>query len=171
MRTRSSLFIWITTVCGLMFLQKHIGIYCIYLFVHLIDSIHINEVSPWWMSNEYIWITAVSLRMVILEKIACYTRKALYFNTLRPRQYGHNSPDGIFKCFLSKNVWISINISLKFVPCGPIPIFQHWFGWWLGADQVIIHYLNQWWLVYWRIHPSLSLNGLRRWYPTLGILT
>ena len=29
--------------------------------------------------------------------------------------------DNIFKCiFLNENVWISINISLKFVPKGPI---------------------------------------------------
>ena len=35
----------------------------------------------------------------------------------------------IFKCiFLNENVWISIKISLKFVPKGPISkIFQHWF--------------------------------------------
>ena len=43
------------------------------------------------------------------------------FNTLRPRQNGHPFPDDIFKrIFLNKNVWISIKISLKFVPKGPI---------------------------------------------------
>ena len=43
------------------------------------------------------------------------------FNTLRPRQNGRHFPDGIFKwIFLNENVWISINISLKFVPNGPI---------------------------------------------------
>ena len=37
-------------------------------------------------------------------------------NTLRPRQM-----DAIFKCiFLNENIWISIKISLKFVPRGPI---------------------------------------------------
>ena len=42
-------------------------------------------------------------------------------NTLRPRQNGHRFPDNIFKCiFLNENVWISIKISLKFVPKGPI---------------------------------------------------
>ena len=42
------------------------------------------------------------------------------FNTLRPRQNGHYLTD-IFKCiFLKANVWILINISLKFVPKGPI---------------------------------------------------
>ena len=42
-------------------------------------------------------------------------------NTLRPRQNGRHFPDDIFKwIFLNENVWISINISLKFVPWGSI---------------------------------------------------
>ena len=42
-------------------------------------------------------------------------------NTLRPRQNGHQFPDGSFKCiFLNENVSISIKISLKFAPKGPI---------------------------------------------------
>ena len=39
-----------------------------------------------------------------------------------------------------------------------LTIIQHWFRKWLGADQAISHYLNRWWLVYWRIYTSLSLN-------------
>ena len=39
------------------------------------------------------------------------------FNTLRPRQDGCHFPDDVFKCiFLNENAWISIKISLKFVP-------------------------------------------------------
>ena len=46
---------------------------------------------------------------------------AYSFNTLRPRQNGRHFIDDIFKCiFLNENVWISIKISLKFVPKGPI---------------------------------------------------
>ena len=38
-------------------------------------------------------------------------------NILRPRQNGRHFADDIFKCiFLTENVWISMNISLKFVP-------------------------------------------------------
>ena len=45
----------------------------------------------------------------------------IFFNTLRPRQYGCHFPKDIFKCiFLNENVWISIKISLKFVPKGSI---------------------------------------------------
>ena len=42
-------------------------------------------------------------------------------NTLRPRQNGRHFPDDILKCiFLNENVWISIKISQKFDPKGPI---------------------------------------------------
>ena len=53
---------------------------------------------------------------------ACMCCESLYFfNTLRPRQNGRHFPDDIYKwIFLNENVWISIKISLKFVPWGPI---------------------------------------------------
>ena len=43
------------------------------------------------------------------------------FNTSRPRQSGRHFPDDSFKwIFLNENVWISIEVSLKFSPKGPI---------------------------------------------------
>ena len=46
-----------------------------------------------------------------------------FINTLRPRQNGRHFPDDIFKrIFLNENVRISIKISPKFVPKGPISI-------------------------------------------------
>ena len=46
---------------------------------------------------------------------------AIFINTLRPRQNGRLFPDDILKwIFLNDNVWISIEISLKFVPMGQI---------------------------------------------------
>ena len=45
----------------------------------------------------------------------------LQLNTLRPRQNGRHFADDIFKyIFLNENVWIPIEISLKFVPKGGI---------------------------------------------------
>ena len=42
-------------------------------------------------------------------------------NTLRPRQNGRYFAEDIYKCiFLTENVWILINISLKLVPKGQI---------------------------------------------------
>ena len=49
-------------------------------------------------------------------------------------------------------------------------IFQHWFRWRLRADQTTSYYLNQWWLVYWRIiYASLGLNDLKRFYSNLQL--
>ena len=46
---------------------------------------------------------------------------SLAINSLRPRQNGRHFPDDTLKCtFFNENVWISIKISLKFVPKGPI---------------------------------------------------
>ena len=42
-------------------------------------------------------------------------------NAWRPRQNGRHFPDDIFKCiFLNENIWILIDMSLKFFPKGPI---------------------------------------------------
>ena len=47
--------------------------------------------------------------------------KIYCLNTLRPRQNGRHFPDDIFKCiFLNENGRISIKMSLKIVPKGPI---------------------------------------------------
>ena len=44
-------------------------------------------------------------------------KNRVLLNTLRPRQNCHHFADDIFKCiFLNENVWISLKISLKFVP-------------------------------------------------------
>ena len=45
----------------------------------------------------------------------------LWIDTLRPRQNDRHFPNNIFKCILlNENIWISLNISLKFVPQVPI---------------------------------------------------
>ena len=54
-------------------------------------------------------------------------------NTLRPRQIGRHFADDTFKrIFLNENVIILIQISLKFVPKGPInniPVLVHIMAW------------------------------------------
>ena len=80
-------------------------------------------------------------------------------NTLRPRQNGRHFPDDSFKwIFLNENVWISIEVSLKFVPNGSInnvPALVQ-----IMACRLTGANLNQWWLVHWRIYASLGLNEL-----------
>ena len=64
-----------------------------------------------WLSKSD-WISIISI-WILFDNYA--------FNTLRPRQNGRHLPDDTFKwIFLNENVWISINISLKFVPRGLI---------------------------------------------------
>ena len=58
-----------------------------------------------------------------LSSWTCRLHSSVYrwLNTLRPRQNGRHFPNDIFKCFfMNINVWISIKISLKFVPMGLI---------------------------------------------------
>ena len=54
------------------------------------------------------------------------------------------------------------NLFLRFV----LILFQHWFRYWLDADQATNHYMNQWWLVYWRIYASPGLNEWSQYSPS-----
>ena len=59
------------------------------------------------------------------------------------------------------HLWSHWSLFLKF----ELTIFQHWSRQWLRTDQVTSHCLNQfWWLVYWHIYVSLSLNELTSHY-------
>ena len=65
-------------------------------------------------------------------------------NTLRPRQNGRRFADDIFKCiFLNENVWISLKISLKFVPnvrINNIPALVQIMAWrWQGDKPLSEH--------------------------------
>ena len=68
--------------------------------------------SPWEMVA--IWITVDECFKVSYHR---YMR----LNRLRPRQNGRHFADDFLKCiFVNENVWIAIEISLKFVCKGPI---------------------------------------------------
>ena len=62
-------------------------------------------------------------------------------NKLRPRQNGRHFSDDIFKCiFLNENIWIMINISLKFVPKGQInniPALVQIMAWRRPGDKLL----------------------------------
>ena len=82
-----------------------------------------------WISNYWSWkydYQANSLKIYTSVDASCITCPSTcplltMFYTLRPRQNGRHFPDDIFKCiFLTEDVWISIEISLKFVAKGKI---------------------------------------------------
>ena len=84
------------------------------------------------------------------------------FNTLRQRQNGRHFADAIFKCiFLNETEWISLKISLKFVPTGPInniPALVRIMAWRCPGDKP----LSEPMIVYRRIYASLGLNELNK---------
>ena len=66
--------------------------------------------------NSTIFLNQNGFRYAIW-KMADFLSWLLCVNTLRPRQNGRYFADDIFKCiFLNENEWISVKISLKFVP-------------------------------------------------------
>ena len=64
-------------------------------------------------------------------------------NTLRPRQYSRHFPDDIFNfIFLNENVWILLQISLKFVPkvrINNIPALVQIMAWRRSSDRPLSH--------------------------------
>ena len=83
------------------------------------DWIIIIHVTGTWMFARFgLWAHKRVVSWVLVHSQADTYHN---INTLRPRQNGRHFPDDIFKwIFLNENVWISINISLKFVPRGSI---------------------------------------------------
>ena len=70
-----------------------------------------NKLIPWAVPEKY---------LIYLGYTLCNVQ-GLGVNKLKPRQDGRHFADDIFKRnFLNEKVWISINISLKFIPKGPI---------------------------------------------------
>ena len=70
--------------------------------------------------NHPIWLEAAKLD-ILVKLIVALPTPDIEVNTLRPRQNGRRFADDTFKrIFLNENVRISIKISLKFVPKGPI---------------------------------------------------
>ena len=64
-------------------------------------------------------ISSHHIELLFSEHSSLSTRRAI--NSLRPRQNVRHFPDDILKCiFLNENISIAIEISLKFVPKGPI---------------------------------------------------
>ena len=87
--------------------------------------------GPSILFEEFLPVTGPHLLIFYLKSIYSTAYDNLYdvllglftdqINTLRPRQNERHFAYDIFKCiFLNENVWISIKISLKFVPKGLI---------------------------------------------------
>ena len=95
-----------------------------------------------------------------------FYRTATLFNTLRPRQNGRHFPDDTFKrIFLDENIRISIKISLKFVPKGPInniPALVQIMAWRRTGDKLLSEPMMVRSLTHICDHASLGLNELKQ---------
>ena len=109
---------------------------------------HICISRPQWVNLHfgllcYCWQTIIWHNMFSLEFI---------FNTLRPRQNGHHSPDDIFKwIFVNENARNSINIWLKCVPRGPInniPALVQIMAWRRSGDKPLSEPMMASWLTH-----------------------
>ena len=65
----------------------------------------------------------------------------------------------IYKC------WLGFHLIL--FPRVQLIIFQHWFRWWLGADQATSHYLNQWWSTL-LMHICITQPQWVNWFCNAG---
>ena len=86
-------------------------------------NIHIQIFSSYFRSdqdvNRFLNVMRLMSRHFFFYRQHIFTLRC--FNTLRPRQNGPSFADDTLKrIFLNENVRISIKISLKFVPKGPI---------------------------------------------------
>ena len=83
---------------------------------------HICVTRPQWVKLNHSLISSMEFSILVRQHLYIESERGCqWVNTLRPRENGRHFPDDIFKwIFLNDNVWISINISLKFVPRGPI---------------------------------------------------
>ena len=109
-----------------------------------------RNLTPWkpatslidqWVKPQTKWINT---KIVMRKPGKANHKRSIWFhnfNTLRPRQNGRHFADDTFKCiFLNENVRISIKISLKFVPKGPInniPALVQIMAWRRPGDKLL----------------------------------
>ena len=96
---------------------------------HIVNWILTNIFCAIWIKTQKCSWEQRHLKSHLLSDGHCVQIRCA--NTLRTRQNGRHFPDDIFKCiFLNENVWITIKISLKFVPKGPISNYSS-----IGSDN------------------------------------
>ena len=100
------------------------------------DDVIMIAMVPDFMASNKLCISSQDIGLVCMKYSGFSTRMVI---TLRPRQHGRHIADDTFKrIFLNENVIISIKISLKFVPKGPInniPELFQMMAWRLPGDK------------------------------------
>ena len=84
------------------------------------DPWHLSTCLGLGIANEANSLTCFRVCINFI-RVALIWNDRLSIKSMRPRQDGRHFPDDILIwIFLNENVWITIEISLKFVPKGPI---------------------------------------------------
>ena len=141
---------------GLVYWCTYVSLGLNELTYNMVNSLGLDDII--W--HHRIYSTLLQAMACCLTALSHYLHKT-NVNTLRPRQNGCHWQTTFSNAFS----WMKIyefrlrfhwNLFLRV----QLTIFQHWFRWWLGADQAASHYLNQWWLDYRCIYASPGLNEL-----------
>ena len=131
----------------------------------IIREIHHNSQTMIWKPKCWIWylllkmFSSPALGKIDLIDIGLVTF-ILWLIHWGQYQMAANFLRTISNAFLMKIYEFPLRFHRSLFPRVQLTIFHHWLRLWLGAGQATSHYLNQWWLVYWHIYPSLGLNDL-----------
>ena len=133
------------------------GFFCLFWGGGLVSS----TILPIKYVHGFMLCFAVLVASVLVNPCDTLTFTHQWLNTLRRRQMDAISQTTFSNAFS----WMRMNeFRLRFhwslFPRVKLTKSHHWFRQWLGAGQATSHYLNQWWLVHWRIYASLGLNEL-----------
>ena len=92
------------------------------IFTVVLWPSHISHVGFCLVQSGSIMTKLISVQNTIYTSLALpHGTSTWRLNTLRPRQNGRHFADGTFKSiFVDTDVWIAIEISLKYVPWGRI---------------------------------------------------
>ena len=116
--------------------------------------------SWYHVQQQYVWNHASQIGKRF-DTLFIFVNLNWYFNTLRPRRNEQHFADDIFKHIcLNENVWISIKISLKFVPkvsINNIPALVQIMAWCRLGDKPLS---EPSWHVHRRKYTSRGLNEL-----------
>ena len=100
------------------------------------QNMYSRHCDCWWPGAKTPTVSTVIVGFASARRGGCNSED---FNKLRPKQNGCQFPDDIFKCiFWNENIWIPMEISLTFVPKGPInniPSLVHIMAWCRPGDK------------------------------------
>ena len=138
----------------------HVCVYFIILFKHVYNDGGLQPFSEWVLRHTFKYPKHLSGDTCVSWNHLCQCHTAILTH------WGRDKMAAIFQTTFSNPFsWMKLyEFRLRFhwslFLRVQLTIFHHWFRYWLDAVQATSHYMNQCWLVNWRINASLGLNEL-----------